>query len=135
MAPPAGRRGAYVYAFSARARGLYRARPDAGGRAARHVLGRPHGPGASRIAERDAQGGRACGHTLGGPVYPPRRRVRPRAAEASAFSLMQARRPVLAFQSQHAPGIGAMLQANPRPELELVKAVVAGDAVAAQRFL
>jgi RNA polymerase primary sigma factor len=28
-----------------------------------------------------------------------------------------------------------MLQANPRPELELVKAVVAGDAVAAQRFL
>jgi RNA polymerase primary sigma factor len=28
-----------------------------------------------------------------------------------------------------------MLQANPRPELELVKAVVAGDAAAAQRFL
>lgn len=28
-----------------------------------------------------------------------------------------------------------MLQANPRPELELVKAVVAGDSAAAQRFL
>lgn len=28
-----------------------------------------------------------------------------------------------------------MLQANPRPELELVKAVVSGDAAAAQRFL
>ena len=28
-----------------------------------------------------------------------------------------------------------MLQANPRPELELVKAVLAGDSAAAQRFL